>query len=129
MTIERLNFPEGYPVNSAMEINFVMTKERKNFAIVPPGEIEIAPTVKPKGFKYSRTLTVGEKGAGTLGPNINPDAVVFEVATHPAGKVGKNGKILLENPGDIFILTTPGAKKGTALLQEIILFSNKKIKK
>ena len=123
-----MSFPEGRPVDDAMEVNYFMTKERENFEVVPPGKFEISPRVKPRGFKYSRTLIVSKKGTGSLEPNTNPDAIAYELATHPAGKVDENRRILLTKPGDIFILTTPGKKEGTALLQEIILFSNKRIK-
>lgn len=127
MTIERLNFPRGLPINDAPEVNLHMVRMRDDFVVVPPGEYVISPKVKPRGFKYSRKMKVYEKGSAIIGPNVNPEVIIHDVASHPAGEPGTNSSILLTQPGDVFILTTPNRQRDGALLQDIILFSNKKV--
>lgn len=126
MTIEWLHIPQGYPIEEPMEVNLYMVKHRSEFNIAAPGEYELTPKVKPRGYKSSRKMTVGNKGSATIGPNSNEKVLVHDIATHPAGEPGTNCNILLSQPGDIYILTGPNRNRTGALLHDIVMYTNRK---
>lgn len=126
MTIEWLHIPDGYPIEEPMEVNLYMTTHRSEFKITPPGEYELTPKVKPRGYKSSRKMTVGKRGSANISPNVNEKVLIHDIANHPAGLPGTNCNILLSEPGDVFILTGPNKNRTGALLHDIVMYTNRK---
>lgn len=58
MAIEWLHINQGYPFKEPLKVNLCMVKHRDEFEVIPPGEYELTPSVKPRGYKSSQKMTV-----------------------------------------------------------------------
>lgn len=125
MTIEWLHMPEGFSIKSAMEVNLLMMSRQDEFQRVPPGEYELSPKVKPRGYKSKRTMRVNEKGSAVISPNSNEKAVIHDVSSYKS-KPETNSQLFLLFPGDIFILTGPNKDWTGALVHDIVRYTDKR---
>lgn len=119
MTIERLSFPKGIPVDSAVEALLVATRHIKEFRKLEESE-DIEPPYL-KRFKYKRRVELSPSGNSALiGPNSNPDTDIY-TATNVKSR-HKDGSFRLNEPGDTYVVVGPGPKKGEARMYEYVRY-------